>query len=484
MIELCPEEEQKTQFGACLKVLGVGGAGGNAVNSMIVTADMENIEFIAANTDAQALSQSSAQIKIQLGSKITKGLGAGSDPEIGRRAAEEDLESLMEHIESADILFLTAGLGGGTGSGSLPVIANIAREMGILTIAIVTKPFIFEGKRRMSIANEAIDVIKNSVDTLIVVPNQRLLEIVDEKISMLNAFALSNDILKQAIKGISDIISRSGHINVDFADVRSIMRNMGMAIMGTGRASGQDRAKKAALAAISSPLLENVSIKGARGVLINITGNTDLGLYEINEAASTVYNLVSEDANIILGSVIDTTLENDILVTVIATGFEEEKEASIIKGATITTPDKSFGKVENKQDKPEKHIEQKQTVPSETKPEEFRHTHQEEPIKNQQQEEAYNLKTESEKENLYDLEDLDTPTFLRKKNELQQKYKNPQFQQHKHHFKPKHQFDKKFHDFKNSNQPEHKVDHEQKAHDQDTQAKQNYQAQESKLDEL
>ena len=265
MIELSVEEEQKQQFGACLKVLGIGGAGGNAVNSMIATADIERVEFITANTDAQALDKSSAQTKIQLGAKITKGLGAGSNPDIGRRAAEEDMEKIIQHAEQADILFLTAGLGGGTGSGSLPVIAQAAREMGVLTIAIVTKPFVFEGKRRMAIAEEAVENIKEAVDTLIVVPNQRLLEIADDKISMLDAFALSNDILKQAIKGISDIIIKSGHINVDFADVRTIMKDMGIALMGTGRASGQDRAKKAALAAITSPLLENVNIQGCQG---------------------------------------------------------------------------------------------------------------------------------------------------------------------------------------------------------------------------
>ncbi|MFH1831269.1 MAG: cell division protein FtsZ, partial [bacterium] len=335
MIELCVEEEKKQQFGACLKVLGVGGAGGNAVNSMIATAETDGVEFITANTDAQALERSSAINKIQLGARITKGLGAGSNPDVGRRAAEEDVETIVKQIENTDILFLTAGLGGGTGSGSLPVIASIAREMGILTIAIVTKPFDFEGKRRQSIANNSIEQLKKAVDTLIVVPNQRLLEIVDAKISMLNAFALSNDILNQAIKGISDIITKPGHINVDFADVRTIMKDMGMAIMGTGRASGPDRAKKAALAAITSPLLENVSIEGAKGVLINITGNTDLGLYEINEAASAVYDLVSEDANIILGSVIDTSLENDIIVTVIATGFQQKEREKVIEKTNI-----------------------------------------------------------------------------------------------------------------------------------------------------
>jgi cell division protein FtsZ len=329
MIDLCLEEEKKgTRFGATLKVIGVGGAGGNAVNSMIVDADVHAVEFMVANTDAQALNNSPVQSKLQLGGKITKGLGAGANPDVGRRAAEEDLDAIMKEVMGSDILFLTGGLGGGTGSGALPVIATAAKEMGVLTVAVVTKPFLFEGKRRLKHAEEAIKQLDGVVDTLIVVPNQRLLEVVDEKISMLDAFAMSNDILKQAIKGISDIITKSGHINVDFADVKTIMKGMGLALMGTGLASGQDRAKTAALKAISSPLLENISIKGARGVLINITGSKDLGLYEINEAASLIYDMVSEDAEIILGSVIDDTVGDQVMVTVIATGVSAEKSAT------------------------------------------------------------------------------------------------------------------------------------------------------------
>lgn len=328
-MEFKVEEQQAKTTGACLKVIGVGGGGGNAVNSMAESPEMDMVEFVIANTDAQALDTSCVKNKIQLGEKITKGLGAGSNPDVGRRSAEEDLEGVCSYIKGADILYLTAGMGGGTGSGALPVIANAAREMGILTVAIVTKPFVFEGKRRMRHAEEAIKHLKQSVDTLLVVPNQKLLESVDPKISMLDAFALSNDVLKQAIKGISDIIIKPGHINVDFADVRSIMKDMGLALMGMGRTSGEDRAREAALKAINSPLLEDVSIEGARGVLINITGNTDLGLHEINEAAEVVYDLVSEDANIILGSVIDADMGDDIMVTVIATGFDHgmEKEA-------------------------------------------------------------------------------------------------------------------------------------------------------------
>jgi cell division protein FtsZ len=319
-------EEKKQKSGACLKVIGVGGGGCNAVNSMADCPEMQMVSFMIANTDIQALDTSNIDHKIQIGEKITKGLGAGSNPDVGRRSAEEDLDEICAAIKGADILFLTAGMGGGTGSGALPVIAHAAREMGILTVGIVTKPFTFEGLRRMRHADEAIRTLRQSVDTLLVVPNQKLLQTVDPKISMLDAFALSNDVLKRAIKGISEIITKPGHINVDFADVRSVMKDMGLAIMGIGRESGEHRAREAAMQAITSPLLEEVSIEGARGVLINITGNMNLGLHEINDAAEVVYNLVSEDANIILGSVIDESMGDDIMVTVIATGFEPQAE--------------------------------------------------------------------------------------------------------------------------------------------------------------
>jgi len=316
-------EEKKRITGACLKVIGVGGGGSNAVNGMANAPEMAMVTFIVANTDAQALEISPVHHRVQLGEKITKGLGAGSNPDVGRRAAEEDLEVVIDLIKGADILFLTGGMGGGTGSGALPVIAQAARELGILTVGVVTKPFTFEGRRRMAHADEAIRHLKQSVDTLLVVPNQKLLDTVDAKISMLDAFALSNNVLKQAIQGISDIITKPGHINVDFADVRSIMKDMGLAIMGIGRKSGEGRARDAAIQAITSPLLEEVSIEGARGVLINVTGNLELGLHEINDAAEVIYDLVSEDANIILGSVIDESLGDEIMVTVIATGFEQ-----------------------------------------------------------------------------------------------------------------------------------------------------------------
>jgi cell division protein FtsZ len=323
MIELSiMEEENRYKFGASIKVIGVGGAGSNAVNSMVSSQEFQAVEFMVANTDQQALEQSPTPCKIQLGAKITKGLGAGSNPDLGRRAAEEDLETVCEKIRDTEILFLTAGLGGGTGTGALPVIAGAAKELGILTVVVVTKPFLFEGKRRLKYAEETIELLRASADTLIVVPNQRLLEISDPKISMLDAFSKSNEILKQAIKGISDIITKPGHINVDFADVRTIMKEAGMAVMGTGSARGPNRAEEAALAAINSPLIENSSITGAKGILINITGNIDLGLHEISQATTLISQNASEDANIILGSAIDSSLTDEIVITVIATGFQ------------------------------------------------------------------------------------------------------------------------------------------------------------------
>jgi cell division protein FtsZ len=401
MLDLYQEDQKQGRFGACIKVLGVGGAGGNAVNSMIHDSDIDAVDFIVGNTDAQALEQSPASKKIQLGVKITKGLGAGANPDIGRRAAEEDLDEIMAHVTEADILFLTAGFGGGTGSGALPVVAHAAKEMGILTVAVVTKPFAFEGKRRLKHAEEAIKHLEGIVDTLIVVPNQRLLEIVDAKISMLDAFALSNNILKQAIKGISDIITKSGHINVDFADVKTIMKGMGMALMGTGRASGAARAKEAALKAISSPLLENVSIKGAKGVLINITGSTDLGLYEINEAASLVYEMVSPDAEIILGSVIDTSLGDEVMVTVIATGVGMDKAPATANvhalASMLAAPSR----------------EQAVTTAAATR-EIF--APRQEPVMQQQYSAPEPMMVEAAVPgDDYNMDDLDTPTFMRKK---------------------------------------------------------------------
>ena len=319
-------EEQATVLPS-IKVIGVGGAGGNTVNSL-VESGCDCIHCIAANTDAQALEQSRAQQKIQLGVKATKGLGTGANPEIGKHAAEEDLDKIMESVGTADIVFLTAGMGGGTGSGALPVIAHALKEEGILTIAIVTTPFMFEGKRRGSIAQAAIEKVEREVDALIIVPNQRLLDIVDHDASLLDSFAMINDMLSQSVKGIADIITKPGYINVDFADLKAIMKNMGLAVMGTARASGANRASIAAQEAISSPLLENMTIKGARGVILNISGGSSMGLHEINEAASIIYEQAAEDAHIIVGAVIDPSLQDDIAVSVIATGFEKNMSKS------------------------------------------------------------------------------------------------------------------------------------------------------------
>lgn len=332
MIDFDNEKETQSLPMACIKVIGIGGAGGNTVNSMI-DSNFKDIDFIVANTDAQALCVSKAAHKIQLGVKSTKGLGTGANPEIGKRAAEEDIDKILETVGDADIVFIAAGMGGGTGSGASPVIARSLREKGILTIAIVTKPFIFEGKRRAKIAQESMENLKKEVDTLLVIPNQKLLEVVGDNVTMISAFEMINDVLNQSVKGISDIITKPGHINVDFADLKTIMKDMGFAIMGTGKASGNNRSVEASLRAISSPLLENMSIKGAKSILLNITGGDNLGIHEISKAASVIYEQADEDANIIVGSVIDSEMTDEICVTVIATGFTVEKQIESINSA-------------------------------------------------------------------------------------------------------------------------------------------------------
>lgn len=303
-----------------IKVLGIGGAGGNTVNSA-VDSDLHGVTYVVANSDVQSLRQSKAYNKVQLGLKATKGLGCGANPEIGRKATEEDLDTIMEYLRDADIVFIVAGMGGGTGSGGAPVVARALKELGILTIAVVTKPFSFEGKHRMEIANQSLELLKKEVDTLIIVPNEKLLNAVDRSVSMIDSFEMINQLLIQSVRSISSIISRSGHINVDFADLRAIMKGMGMAMMGTGSASGLDRAILAAKAAISSNLLENMDIKSARGVLLNICGGADLTLHEINDAANIIYDATNQDAKIILGSVIDLSMKNEVVVSVVATGF-------------------------------------------------------------------------------------------------------------------------------------------------------------------
>lgn len=312
--------------GARIKVIGIGGGGGNAVNRMI-DCGIEGIEFLVANTDLQALKRSKAPIKIQLGSKLTKGLGAGANPNVGREAALEDTDKIIEVLEGADMVFVTTGLGGGTGTGAAPIIASLATELEALTVAVVTKPFQFEGRRRMQQAENGIRELKECVDTVITIPNERLLHTVQKDSSLAESFAVADDVLRQAVQGISDLITVPGLINLDFADVKSIMAGMGMALMGAGRARGENRAIEATQQAISSPLLEEATIQGAKGVLINITGGPDLTLYEVNTASTIIRESADEDANIIFGAVIDENMRDEMKITVIATGFGEESVA-------------------------------------------------------------------------------------------------------------------------------------------------------------
>ena len=306
---------------ATIKVIGVGGAGNNAVNRMI-DAGIKGVDFIAVNTDRQALQTSKAKTKIQIGEKITRGLGAGANPDIGAQSAEESKAEVAEVLRGADMVFVTAGMGGGTGTGAAPIVAGAAKEMGILTIGVVTKPFTFEGKKRLSQAERGIESLKGKVDTLVVIPNDKLLQIIDRKTSIIEAFKMADDILRQGVQGISDLIAIPGLVNLDFADVKTIMLNQGMAHMGFGTASGENRAEDAAKEAIQSPLLET-SIEGAKGVIINITGGEDLGLHEVNTAAELVQRSVDPEANIIFGTVTDNSMSDEIKITVIATGFDK-----------------------------------------------------------------------------------------------------------------------------------------------------------------
>jgi len=313
---------------AIIKVIGVGGAGNNAINRMIESG-IKGVEFIAVNTDRQALQISKASTRIQIGEKLTRGLGAGANPDIGLQAAEESKAEIAEVLRGADMVFVTAGMGGGTGTGAAPIVAATAKELGILTIGVVTKPFTFEGKKRLNQAERGISNLKDKVDTLVVIPNDKLLQIIDRKTSIVEAFKMADDVLRQGVQGISDLISVPGLINLDFADVKTVMLNTGMAHMGVGRASGENRAEDAAKEAIQSPLLET-SIEGARGVIINITGGSDLGLQEANTAAELVQRNVDPEANIIFGVVTDESLGDEIQITVIATGFEKEDNISTI----------------------------------------------------------------------------------------------------------------------------------------------------------
>jgi len=313
----------QTRRGARIKVVGVGGGGGNAVNRM-VEVGLAGVEFIAANTDEQALDHNRAAVKIRIGHKLTKGLGAGADPNIGRQAALEDTDSIIQTLSGADMIFVTTGLGGGTGTGAAPVIASLASELGALTIAVVTRPFKFEGRKRAVQAEAGLEALRECVDTVITIPNERLISVIDKRTTLTDAFTMADDVLRQAIQGISDLILVPGLINLDFADVKAIMSGMGVAMMGTGVADGENRAVDAARKAVSSPLLEDSSVNGARGVIINITGGPDLTLMEVNEASSIIQEAAHEDANIIFGAVVDESLAGRTKITVIATGFESQ----------------------------------------------------------------------------------------------------------------------------------------------------------------
>jgi len=345
LVDTLPQE-------AVIKVVGVGGCGGNAVDHMI-DMGVEGVEFVCANTDAQALSRNRAKTLLQLGSSVTKGLGAGANPEVGRQAAVEDRERIIELIEGADMLFLTAGMGGGTGTGAAPVVAEVARELGILTVAVVTKPFAFEGKR-LRVAQEGLEALSKHVDSLIVIPNEKLMQVLGEEVSMLDAFKAANGVLHGAVAGIAEVINCPGMINVDFADVRTVMSEMGMAMMGSAIASGAHRATAAAQQAVASPLLEDVNLAGARGVLVNITASASLKMKEVNDVMTTVRGFTAEDATVIVGTVIDEEMSDNLRVTVVATGLgaaisrSQPKPLTVVKTGTDvgTVPAVDYGQLE------------------------------------------------------------------------------------------------------------------------------------------
>lgn len=326
---------------AVIKVIGVGGGGGNAIEQMMATS-IEGVEFICANTDAQALKKSSANTLIQLGETITRGLGAGANPEIGRRSAEEDRDRIKAVLNGADMVFITAGMGGGTGTGAAPIFAEIAKELGILTVAVATKPFTFEGRLRMQVAEQGIANLAQYVDSLITIPNNKLLTVLGKNVTLVNAFKAANDVLRGAVQGIAELITRPGLINVDFADVRTVMSEMGMAMMGTGVASGENRARQAAEAAISSPLLEDVDMTGARGVLVNITAGVDMSIGEFEEVGDSIKNITSESATVVVGTVIDPELRDEVRVTVIVTGLGRKQTTTTRSFEPTKTADGSL----------------------------------------------------------------------------------------------------------------------------------------------
>lgn len=333
---------------AQIKVVGVGGGGNNAVNRMII-AGLKGVEFISINTDKQALLLSKASQKIQIGDKLTRGLGAGANPDVGKKAAEESREEIAQALKGADMVFVTAGMGGGTGTGAAPIVASLAKEMGILTVGVVTKPFTFEGRRRMVHAEQGVSELKECVDTLVTIPNDRLLQIAEKKTSIMDAFKIADDVLRQGVQGISDLIAVPGLVNLDFADVKTIMLDTGFAHMGIGRGAGDNRAEEAAKQAIHSPLLET-SIDGAKGVLLNITGGSDLGLFEVNAAAELVQKSADPDANIIFGAVIDESLNDEILITVIATGFDKGPHKKKSNPVLDSVKDKGFIKAKEEEE--------------------------------------------------------------------------------------------------------------------------------------
>ncbi|MEJ2608825.1 MAG: cell division protein FtsZ [Candidatus Thiodiazotropha sp.] len=330
MFELMDTHSQN----AVIKVIGVGGGGGNAINHML-TGDIEGVDFICANTDAQALRNSEVRTLLQLGSDITKGLGAGANPEIGRQAALEDRDRIEEVLTGADMIFITAGMGGGTGTGAAPVVAQVAKDLGILTVAVVTKPFGFEGKKRMKIAEEGMEELGKYVDSLITIPNEKLLAVLGKEMSLLNAFKSANDVLLHAVQGIAELITCPGLINVDFADVKTVMSEMGAAMMGSGEASGDNRAQEAAERAIRSPLLEDVNLAGAKGILVNITAGLNLAIGEFDEVGSTVREFADDDATVVVGTVIDPDMQNDMRVTVVATGLGEREKTELTKPTKV-----------------------------------------------------------------------------------------------------------------------------------------------------
>lgn len=412
---------------AVIRVVGVGGGGSNTVQRMI-NSKMRGVEFVAINTDAQALSNNDASVKIQIGKETTRGLGSGADPEVGRRSAEENKEEIYETLKGSDMVFITCGMGGGTGTGASPFVASIAKELGALTVGVVTKPFAFEGQRRRKVADLGIQDLKENVDTLITIPNDRLLQVIDKKTSLFDAFGVVDDVLRQGVQGISDLITLPGIINLDFADVKAIMQDAGSALMGIGRSSGDNRAIEAARSAIDSPLLE-LSIDGAKGILFSIAGGTDLGMYEIDEAAKAITEAADADANIIFGTIIDEAMQGEVKITVVATGFEQETNKQqgrrfVIGGNTMGMPMQrpntpEYGQPSTPQQDQNQYAPQPQQAPVQPQ---YASPYDPAPVRpdfNQQPQPLPRYHTEApqqrQPEPQGDEEELEVPTFIRRK---------------------------------------------------------------------